>query len=54
MGGFEAVYNIVSPVLLCTIFIYIGKAEGYAATLIISIGIISSILRAIKVGWLKE
>jgi hypothetical protein len=54
LGGFEAVYNIFSPLLLCTLAVLLVEVQGVSSTFILILGLVASIFRAIKIGWLKE
>jgi hypothetical protein len=55
LGGVETVFNIVSPILLVILWTRYTSLTGSASLLLILVGCIASVFRAIKVGgWLKE
>lgn len=54
LGGIEAVYSVASPFILSSIFVYLYSFSSFSDNLIMFIGSIASIFRAIKIGWLKE
>ena len=53
LGGVEAVFSIASPILLALLWIRYSSLESISAWFLLSAGIIASVFRAIRVGWLE-
>jgi len=53
MGGMDVVVNIITPLLLSLLWLYFFGI-GWSTYLFIIICGVSSIFRAIKVGWLNK
>ena len=55
IGGIETLFYIISPILLVNIWLRIyGQNMNWVNALILFIGLISTLFRAIKIGFLKE
>ena len=54
LGGIEVIFYILIPTLVALMWIGYTSGVGVSAKVLISAGIISTIFRAIKVGWLVE
>ena len=53
MGGISAVFDMVTPILLVLIWIsLVGWISG-SSYLLLAAAIISSLFKAIKIGWMK-
>jgi len=53
LGGIEAVFSIGLPILVSILWIRIGGIENYSSYVLLSAGILASIFRAIKIGFMK-
>jgi len=54
LGGIETVFSIAMPTLIALLWIKYSSSVGVSSLILITAGIISTIFRAIKVGWLVE
>jgi len=54
LGGFDVVFYMFSPIMLSAIWTTFFGYENWTSYLILIVALLSSMFRAIKVGWLKE
>jgi hypothetical protein len=54
LGGIEAVFRIASPILLALIWNNLFIFNNFGSYVILIIAIISSLFRAIKIGWMEK
>ena len=54
LGGIETFIYIFTPFLLILLFIEVFNIIGWRANSFWAIGLLSTLFRAIKVGWLKQ
>ena len=53
LGGIDVVFTLVTPILLCTLWVDLMNMQGLMAGLFYGIGFLSSLFRGIKIGVLK-
>lgn len=53
LGGMNVVFSIFIPIAVSLLVIKSWNLTGFGSGLIILIAILSSIYRAIKIGWMK-
>ena len=53
IGGVNAVFDIAVPILVALLWVRYSNMLGVSSYVLVGAGIISSIFRGIKVGWLK-
>jgi hypothetical protein len=53
LGGIEAVFSIVLPILVSLLWIKYSSMTGISSYVLLGAGLISSLFRAIKIGWFK-
>jgi len=54
MCGIEAVFYIISPILIVLIWIGLSGFNYWGDYILFAVGLISSVFRGIKIGWLKK
>jgi len=54
LGGIDAVFSIGLPILVSLLWIRIGGLIGWSSYVLLSAGILASIFRSIKIGFLKN
>jgi hypothetical protein len=55
LGGVETIFSILSPVLIVLMWLVVmDSTNKFGQSLLVMAGIIATVFRAIKVGWLKE
>jgi hypothetical protein len=54
LGGIEAVFSIAMPILVALLWTKYVAISGQFSEIIIIGGIVSSLFRAIKIGWLNK
>jgi len=54
LGGIEAVFSIAVPILLAIIWIRISLMVGWSSYVLLSAGILATIFRGIKIGFMKN
>ena len=54
LGGIEAVFSIAIPILVAILWTKYSTITGFSSNVVIAAGIIASLFRGIKIGWLKE
>ena len=54
LGGIEAVFSIAMPILVALLWTKYASVNGQFSEIIIIGGIVSSLFRAIKIGWLDK
>lgn len=53
LGGIDAVIYMFTPIILSTIWINIGGLNNLSSYLFFTLGLLASIFRAYKIGWMK-
>ena len=53
LGGIESVVSIAIPILIAIIWINISDVIGWSSYVLLSAGILASLFRAIKIGFMK-
>jgi len=54
LGGINAVFSISIPILVSLLWIRIGGLIGWSSYVLLSAGILASVFRSIKIGFLKN
>ena len=54
LGGIETVFSILLPTIVALMWIRYDATVGISAKILIAAGIVSTIFRAIKIGWLVK
>ena len=54
LGGINATVDMFLPILVAAIWIEVADTSGWYSGLIIGLGLLSSLFRAIKLGWFKH
>ena len=54
LGGIDAVFSIGLPILVSLLWIRIGGLIGWSSYVLLSAGILASVFRSIKIGFLKN
>ena len=54
LGGIDAVFSIGLPILVSLLWIRIGGLVGWNSYVLLSAGILASIFRSIKIGFMKN
>ena len=52
-GGIEVVFTMALPILVAIIWVRISEVIGISAYILISAGLIASLFRAIKIGFIE-
>jgi hypothetical protein len=53
LGGIESVFSIFTPIAVALLWINITNYQGIGSYFLFTLGLVSSLFRAIKIGWLK-
>jgi len=53
LGAVDVVFSIFTPIAVAIIWIKMTNYQGLGSYFLYGLGLLSSIFRAIKVGWLK-
>jgi hypothetical protein len=53
LGAVDVVFSIFIPIAIAILWIKMTNFQGLGSHFIYGLGLLSSIFRAIKVGWLK-
>jgi hypothetical protein len=51
LGGVEAIFNIVAPILIVLLWLKVMPVNEFGTYVLYAAGIITSVFRAIKIGW---
>jgi len=54
LGGIDTTFHIFTPILLAALWVSLGSVNNWTETFIYGIGLLSTLYRAIKVGFLKH
>ncbi len=54
LGGIEIVFYIVTPILVSLIWVNISSFESLGTYVMYSAGLLASVFRGIKIGWLNK
>ena len=54
LGGVEVIFQIVSPILLVTLWVAVIGLTDWTSYFFYGIGFTSSLYRAIKIGFMKQ
>jgi len=54
LGGIETVFYMVTPILISLIWVNISSFNSFGTYTMYSAGLLASVFRGIKIGWLKK
>ena len=54
LGGVDAIFNIATPILIALLWIKFSGLVGVSSNILVGAAIISSIYKAIRVGWFER
>lgn len=54
LGGIEVTFTIFSPIILVALWVTVSRLENWTEYFIYGIGLLTTIFRAIKIGWLRR
>ena len=54
LAGIETVFYIVTPILIVLIWSALFGVDSIGSSIIYYIGLLASVFRGIKIGWLKK
>jgi len=53
LAGLEVTFYLFTPILISTLWMSVFGIENIGSKLIFGLGLLATLFRAIKVGWLK-
>jgi len=53
LAGVEVTFYLFTPILISTLWMSVFSIEAIGSKLIFGLGLLATLFRAIKVGWLK-
>jgi len=53
LAGIETTFYMFTPIILASLWVRVFGFESFGSYLIYSIGLLSTLFRAIKIGWLR-
>lgn len=53
LGGIDVTVSIFTPIILATLWVTVSNTNGFGEYLFYGIGLLATLFRAIKVGWMK-
>jgi hypothetical protein len=53
LAGLEAVFSMVIPIIVATLFVEIFNLGEINTYLIYGLGLVSTLFRAIRIGWMR-
>lgn len=54
LGGVDVTFTIFMPVIVAALWVTSSSLENWTEYFIYGIGLLATIFRAIKIGWLKK
>lgn len=54
LGGIDVTINIFTPILLAALWVTVGGLDNWTGYFFYGIGLLATLFRAIKVGWLRN
>jgi len=54
LGGVEVTFYMFTPVMIAALWVVTSNLENWTEYFFYAIGLLATIFRAIKIGWLKE
>ena len=54
LGGIETVFYMVTPILIALIWVTLFSLESWGDYIVYITGLLASVFRGIKIGWLKK
>ncbi len=54
LAGIEAVFYLVTPILISLIWVNLSSFNSFGTYAMYSAGLLASVFRGIKIGWLKK
>ena len=53
LGGIDVTFYIFTPIIIASLWVSISKSNDWTTAFIYAIGLLSTLFRAIKIGWMK-
>ena len=53
LAGVETTFYMFTPIIISTLWVNMFSLESFGSYLIITLGLLSTLFRAIKIGWMK-
>jgi len=54
LGGIEVTFSMFIPIFIAALWVTVGGVEDWTQYLFYSLGLVATLFRAIKIGWLNE
>jgi hypothetical protein len=54
LGGIEVTFTMFTPIILAALWVTVSSLENWTEYFIYGIGLLATLFRAIKLGWLKN
>lgn len=54
LAGVESVFYMVTPILISLIWVSLFSFQSWGSYIIYGTGLLASVFRGIKIGWLKK
>lgn len=54
LGGIEVIFYIATPIIVSVLWVSISGWETWHSYFLYAIGLLATIFRGIKIGWLKD
>ena len=54
LGGIDVTFRIFTPILIAVLWVTVSSLENWTEYFIYGLGLIATIFRAIKIGWLNN
>jgi len=54
LGGVDVTIHMVTPIILALLWVNAGGYKGFTSFVFYGAGLLATLFRAIKIGWLKE
>jgi hypothetical protein len=54
LGGIEVTFTMFTPIILAALWVTVSSLENWTEYFIYGIGLLATLFRAIKIGWLKN
>lgn len=54
LGGVDVVFTMFTPILIAVLWVKVSNLENWTEYFFYGIGLLATMFRAIKIGWLKN
>ena len=54
LGGIDVTFTMFTPIILAAVWVTVSNLENWTEYFIYGIGLLATLFRAIKIGWLKN